>query len=274
MVFVNAAGRIVVPIVMITATLTMAHAAPVLVPHRAVYDLNLGDVSDRSGINRIVGRMVYEMNGSACDGYTVGFRFVTQVDTEEFSRLTDQQTTTYEDPELDTFRFVSRSYVDDKLDSETRGIAHSSGEGIEVALEEPEERSLDLARAKFPTAHMFELIGKARSGDSFYQSHIFDGSDGADEVMLTTSVIGDRQEPSKDDSEAAAAGPFAEDAFWPVTIAYFNETETGDELPEYQISFKLYDNGVTRDLAMDYGDFTLNGTLSELEVLDAPDCAR
>jgi hypothetical protein len=28
-------------------------------------------------------------------------------------------------------------------------------------------------------------------------------------------------------------------------------------LPEYQIAFKLYENGVTRDLLMDYGDFSL-----------------
>ena len=30
-------------------------------------------------------------------------------------------------------------------------------------------------------------------------------------------------------------------------------------MPEYRISFKLYENGLTRDLQMDYGDFVIRG---------------
>jgi hypothetical protein len=58
-------------------------------------------------------------------------------------------------------------------------------------------------------------------------------------------------------------------SYWPVTIAYFDPlSETGGEsLPEYRIGFKLYDNGITRDLTMDYGDFALSGTLANLEML-------
>ena len=43
----------------------------------------LDKASDRSGITGISGRMVYEFNGSACEGYTVKFRFVTQIDTRD-----------------------------------------------------------------------------------------------------------------------------------------------------------------------------------------------
>src|SRR5690606_34324818 len=99
-------------------------ASALLLPHRAVYDLALDDASDRSGITGIAGRMVYEFNGSACEGYTVTFRFVTQIDTTEASRLTDQQTTTYEDGSGENFTFVTRSFVDQSLDKELRGKAH------------------------------------------------------------------------------------------------------------------------------------------------------
>src|SRR5262245_7878934 len=74
-----------------------AFAAAPLVSHRAVYDLALDKASDRSGITGLQGRMVYEFNGSPCEGYTVNFRFVTRIDTDGNSRLTDQQTTTFED---------------------------------------------------------------------------------------------------------------------------------------------------------------------------------
>src|SRR5437868_15161863 len=76
-----------------------AFAVPALQAHRAVYDLTLKKADDRSGITGISGRMVYEFNGSACEGYTVKFRFVTQIVTAEGTKLTDQQTTTFEDAE-------------------------------------------------------------------------------------------------------------------------------------------------------------------------------
>ena len=91
-----------------TASGATAASANILVPHRAVYDLELKDASDRSGIAGMYGRMVYEFNGSACEGYTVSFRFVTQVDTGEEVRLTDQQTTTFEDGEGNTLALMSR----------------------------------------------------------------------------------------------------------------------------------------------------------------------
>ena len=60
-----------------------AFAAAPLIAHRAVYDLALDKASDRSGIIGLQGRMVYEFNGSPCEGYTVNFRFVTRIDTGE-----------------------------------------------------------------------------------------------------------------------------------------------------------------------------------------------
>ncbi len=39
-------------------------------PHRAVYELSLADSTAGSGVSGVSGRMVYELSGSACDGYT------------------------------------------------------------------------------------------------------------------------------------------------------------------------------------------------------------
>ncbi|TKB28715.1 MAG: DUF1849 family protein, partial [Mesorhizobium sp.] len=60
-----------------------AFAVPALQAHRAVYDISLDKASDRSGITGITGRMVYEFNGSPCEGYTVKFRLVTQIVTND-----------------------------------------------------------------------------------------------------------------------------------------------------------------------------------------------
>src|SRR3954471_21046686 len=78
------------------APVTADSAARLLVPHRAVYDLKLKDSSDRSGIAGMFGRMVYEFTGSACTGFTTNFRLVTKIETGEETRVSDQQTNTFE----------------------------------------------------------------------------------------------------------------------------------------------------------------------------------
>jgi hypothetical protein len=259
-------------VVAATSAQAASAAGAGLAAHRAVYDLSLKDASERSGISGMVGRMVYEFNGSPCEGYTVSFRFVTEIASGEDSRLTDQQTTTFEDIRKGTFRFVTRSFVDQKLDHEVRGSAEVKGDGLAVALEQPDKLALDIALARFPTEHMIELINKARNGERFYESRIYDGSDEGDKAMITTTILGDKQPVEKSDAEAKKAGELANDAYWPVSMSYFEESFEGDGLPVYSIAFKLYENGVTRDLTMDYGDFVLEGQLAQLDMYDPEPC--
>ena len=265
-------ARLVLPTLLILpAAASPSLAASALIPHRAVYDLALESASDRSGITGIKGRMVYEFNGSACDGYTVTFRFVTRIDTSETSRLTDQQTTTYEQGDGDSFNFVTRSFIDSALDQELKGTAELQGDMTQVSLEKPEARELTLDQTQFPTQHMIELIGKAEAGETFYETSVYDGSEDGDKVMTTTIVIGKEETPGTRDPELKAMEPLKEEMFWPVDIAYFDLNDVaGEGLPTYRISFKLHESGVTRDLVMDYGDFAMTGTLVDLAMFDAP----
>jgi len=58
---------------------------------------------------------------------------------------------------------------------------------------------------------------------------------------------------------------------WPVAISYF-EPKKADEQPVYVLSFDLYENGVSRSLKLDYGDFALGGEMIDLKLLPAKDC--
>ncbi|PWE55363.1 DUF1849 domain-containing protein [Metarhizobium album] len=247
-------------------------AAGSLIPHRAVYDLQLKDASERSGISGMYGRMVYEFLGSECAGYTTNFRFVTSIDTGEDTRLTDQQTTTFEDLKGGKFRFETKTFTDEQLDKQVSGAAEDEEDKLKVELNQPDKREVELADGRFPTAHMLDVIENARKGPTFFEARVFDGSDNGDKTLLTTTVVGKQDTPKADDADAAKAGEFAKSPFWPVTIAYFNDTSTGDSLPIYRMSFKLYENGITRDLTMDYGDFVLTGRLSKLELLGPGEC--
>lgn len=245
---------------------TAALAGSPLLPHRAVYDLTLERADEKSGINDVTGRMVYEFNGSACEGFTTNFRFVTRIDMEgQEQRVTDQQATTFEAGDGSRFRFVNKTFVDKELVKDVHGEAELKGKNTDVALTKPEKLNLQLLRSQFPTSHMVELITKAQQGETFYQSTIFDGSDDANKIMATTSVIGAGQVMPAD-AETKNIGALAKQPSWPVTVAYFDDEESDEGLPVYRINFKLYDNGVTRDLNMDYGDFAMKGTLVNLEM--------
>lgn len=247
-----------------------AFAVPMLQAHRAVYDLSLDKASDRSGITGITGRMVYEFNGSPCDGYTVNFRFVTQIATTETTKLTDQQTTTFEDAKGKTFSFVTKSFVDQQLDKEVKGTATKGDKGIEVDIDKPQKNVVELAATQFPTQHLVELIGKAEQGEKFYETSLFDASEDANKVMTTTVVVGKKAQADKSDPELPALAKLGADKYWPVDIAYFDlsNKDSGEEEPEYRISFKLHENGLTRDLMMDYGEFSMTGKLVNLSLFD------
>jgi hypothetical protein len=253
----------------LTAFALPAQAAALLAPHRAVYDLSLGEASEESGIIGIAGRMVYEFGGSACRGYTTKFRMVTQIETEDATRLSDMQTTSFEGGDGRSFDFASKNFLDQKLDKEVKGVASLGPTGTAVRLEKPEAKTLELERTQFPTQHLLELIDKARAKETFYQTTLFDGSEDADEVTTTTAVIGHRTPVAANDPERKAIDGLANDSYWPVEIAYFDLSEgNGEETPSYRISFKLHENGVTRDLTMDYGDFSVTGKLVDLELFD------
>jgi len=257
----------------VAQTSVSAHAgvAEGLVPHRAVYDIELDDASESSHIESMFGRMVYEFNGSPCEGYHVDFRFVSRLDTGVAVRVTDQQTKTFEDIEDNTFRFATKTFVNEKLDKEVIGDAKTEDRSTLVNLRVPEREDVSLGPSEFPTAQMITLIGKAKAGETFFQSYLFDGSDDGKEVMLTSNIVGSaRMDDSRD--EAEAIGSLISEPVWPVSVAYFDEEEQGDGVPIYRISFKLHENGVTRDLVMDYGEFSLKGTLTSLELFDTPNC--
>lgn len=247
-------------------------AALALVPHRAIYDLKLKDASERSGIEGMFGRMVYEFTGSACTGFSTNFRLVTKIDTGEETRLSDQQTTTFEDMSARQFHFETKSFTDEQLDRQVSGDASLAEKGVKVEITQPDGREIDLPASDFPTGHMLDVIKNAKQGRNFFEARVFDGSENGDQALLTTTVIGKPQTPQKDDADADKAGEFSQTPFWPVTIAYFNETTQGDPMPVYNMSFKLYENGITRDLTMDYGDFVLSGSLVKLEMLGKTDC--
>ena len=136
------------------ATAPVSKIAAGLQPHRAVYDMSLGESDENGTILGVAGRIVTEFTGSACEGFTTNFRFVSRIDDQEGgSRLTDLRTTSYEDATGETFQFVTQSYVDQKLSEESKGVATRDGDEVIVDLAKPAQKqtTFQMARSSRPS---------------------------------------------------------------------------------------------------------------------------
>ena len=248
-----------------------------LVPHRAIYEMSLDDARTASGITGIDGRMVFEFTGSECDGYSLNMRMVTQMtDSQGQTNLTDLRSSTWEQGDGQKFRFQSQQYLNDKLGDVTIGRAsrETPGAAVKVKISQPSRGELDLSdKVLFPTQHSLALIDAAQSGQSLLQAQLYDGSEKGQKVYETTAIIGKQIAPGADQAlePVAKEKGLAELVSWPVSIGYF-EPKTGDLTPSYQIDFRLYANGVSRELLIDYGDVSIHGTLTSLEYLKAEAC--
>jgi len=258
-----------------------APPAVFLAPHRAIYDLTLLKTTGSRGIGAVRGRILYDFSGNACEGYTLKFRQVSEIDSGETSdTLSDLRSTTWEDAAARKFSFNSQNLLNDRPTQAVDGHADRGVKAVTVTLAKPAVKKLTLPLdAVFPTDHMRRIIVAARAGKSILQFPVFDGSDNGQKLYNTLTVIGKPIAPgAKPPSDAAAKIPaLAKLTRWPVTISYFEsesekKQQTGEQTPVYSISFELYENGISRALTLDYADFSLAGKLTSLELKKVTPC--
>ena len=251
-----------------------------LAPHIAIYDLTLTSSRGKRALESVRGRIVYDFSGSACEGYALNFRQVTELDSGEGKvALSDLRTATWEEGEGKSFRFKSQNYMDRNQIGDVDGRADRGKASVAVKLNKPEDKKFDAGPVVFPTEHMRLLIEAAQAGKTLLEVAVFDGSESGEKIYQSLSVIGRRIEPEKKPQDAAAdKDSLAGLARWPVTISYFDKTEKkaedqpSEQTPIYAITFEMYENGISRALRLDYGDFVIDGKMSSLEVKQASAC--
>ena len=251
-----------------------------LAPHIAIYDLTLKSSRGKRALESVRGRIVYDFSGSSCEGYALQFRQVTELDSGEGKvALSDLRTATWEEGEGKSFLFKSQNYMDSKQIGDVDGRADRASSNVAVRLNKPEDKKFDAGKVVFPTEHMRLLIEAAHAGKSLLEVAVYDGSEQGEKIYQSLSVIGRRIEPDRKPEDAAAdKDALSGLARWPVTISYFDklekkaDAEPGEQTPIYAISFEMYENGISRALRLDYGDFVIDGKMSSLEVKPVKAC--
>ncbi|WP_245504063.1 cell envelope integrity EipB family protein [Lichenihabitans psoromatis] len=244
-----------------------------LAAHHAVYKLSLLKASGAKAPEAVDGLLSYDFTGSACDGYAMTLRQMTALQPQEGeSRVSEMQTASFEGGDSHDYRFRVATKGDSSGPGDINGTAHKSADGdVSVALQQPKPEKIDLASGVlFPTEHLKKVVATAKAGGKILTAAVFDGSDTGKKVFNTLTVIGTQTDVPPTE-KAAQIDALKTVHRWPVAISYFDASKT-DSAPDYVLSFDLYENGISRALRLDYGDFVLAGDLTDLKLMPDTPC--
>ncbi len=250
------------------ATVAAVAAQPQLAPHRAVYDLTLGQASAaRPRPRRAAASPSISPAPLARAGCDISRQITELQPAEGPPRLSDMRSATFEAGDGKDFRFRIETKLDNVQAEDIDGKAKKkTGASLSVDLARPKQSTLSLdGGALFPTEHLRHILAAALADERILEAKVFDGSGDGEKVFDTMSVIG-RPTNGVVTEKAAQIKELAGLKRWPVSISYF-EPGKRDEQPVYVLSFDLYENGISRALKLDYGDFALTGEMTELSLL-------
>jgi hypothetical protein len=276
-------------------------------PHRALYSMTLASAKPSSGVLGASGAMVYEW-GETCDGWTVQQRFrlrLIYADSDPVE-LTSSLVS-WESKDGLNYRFNERRLKNGDPDEELRGDAHLDGVGGAGKAEftKPQDKTFVLpAGTLFPTAHTILLIDRANKGETFISRNVFDGAT-LENASQISAVIGPLTPPpaAKHDNPKAEAvtangpasggkqsgdaksaemkpnqapadtlsNPLLDRPSWRVRLAFFSADANEDE-PDYELGMRLFENGVSTDMVLDYTDYVVSAKLDDIEPLPKPSC--
>ena len=241
-----------------------------IAPHRALYALSLGQVRSDSSLVDARGMMAYEW-GESCGGWTIEQRYRLKLD---YGERADEDLrssfVTWESKDGLRYRFNQTEAKNGKPRLDVRGAAilEGPGKGGVAVFSKPRAETLALPPGTlFPSAQTIVLINAARAGKRFLLRHVFDGAS-EEKAAEVSTVIGKKLVAP---AAAAEKSPLLDQPGWRVRLAFFS---AGSQAltPDYELGMDLLDNGVSRHLVIDYGDYTIRGKLLKIEPLSKPKC--
>jgi hypothetical protein len=234
-----------------------------MAPHRAAYRLDMA-AARNSGIASVRGAMVFDVN-DACEGWTTRQRMTMTVvdrDGQEVETVSDYAT--WEAKDNSRLRFSLTQSSQGAVSQRVAGEAELNAEGAgRVRYSEPAGEEQDLpAGTLLPMRHTVLSVEAARAGQRLLAAPLFDGTSEEGAQDTTTIIANWGGEPGK------TAFPLLQGiASGRMRIAFFERGAgtSGASQPEYEVGLRYYENGVADDLVMDFGDFSVRGTLLELQ---------
>ena len=236
--------------------------------HKAEYRLSLFDNSLETGIKDIKGKSNYILK-EECHGWNtiekilVSFKLKNDIETNLSSIWSTFETLSGKSYQFDmteningqeTNNFIGFSNISKNISN----AKYISDREYEVSLNQ---------KIEFPITHLKNLILAAQDNKKIYSSNLFLGSELSDSYKIVTAIIGRK----KANEKYTFSNDLFQRFYWPVNLAYYNPGKELDK-PEYTISAQLQQNGVIIRYVIDYGEFSINSELNDLNRININKC--
>ena len=275
-----------------------------IVPYAIRYEITLVRAAERSGMLMAAGLLESRLEGSACEGWSstsgMKVRFVFR---REAMRETESRVASWESDDGNRFYSRIERYLNG-LPVETVRVhveREKRARPFRLEMTAPEKRTGRLPpETLFPTAALKKLLAAARSGKRQLSLLLYEGDEEA-APQHVVALVGKRNAPlmpasdngEDNEKEAAPSRKGRGDlvklgrlAYWPVSLAYYGAIERKDGsratdrereaagfgLPEYEVHFRLYENGVTGEALLIYPDYVLRAVPTRLNLLPVAGC--
>lgn len=247
-----------------------AAALELLAPHQATYRMSLAPGSTTMDIAAADGVMVYRASRE-CAGWAVENHTIIRYAHTDGTSVQDKWTfLSWEGDDGLSYRFRVLHEANEETDriEGTASLETAGGPGM-ATYTAPEDLEVDLpAGTLFPTEHLRRLLQAARAGEKMFTRVVFDGTSEDNPYLINVVIAPVRDRASPPLAEAAGAPPAA--AFW--TRGAFFPYYGDAELPEFEMTIQLRDDGIAELMDQTFGDLSLRGKLMKVEMLGAPDC--
>ena len=239
-----------------------------LASHKAIYDIRMKSAGTGSQVLDVRGKMLFTFKKS-CDGWISNHKFALDYEYTGTSPVQiESKFTSFEKFDGTLLNFSSSRMANGEQDQELRGLAKTNINKATYSI--PENLSFDLSKTTlFPAMHTVKLIEAAEQGKKIVNATVFDGSDDQGPVEIN-AVIGKKFMGEPDDK---LNQKLTSRSGWSMRLAVFpNAKDDNQTTSDYEMTMTLQENGIIRDMLIDYHNFSVTQKLVALEPIIDDTC--
>lgn len=258
-------GALIAPLALTSCAGVPTGAHADLVPHQAIYKMELSDSSPTSRFNGLRGAAVSQIERT-CEGWVVSEQVVMTMLTVAGGAIEREMSfKARESFDGQVYFFESNAKTNGQPEQYSGSARRADGADVEAEFVTPKPFEMPLPKGTLFYVGLTEwLIDLAKSGERTGQTFSFDGTDdeGAQKVsafILADSVGGEGLNGDPELLNVKA---------WKVRLAFFEADEQIAE-PDFEIALRLLENGIVTHFELIFDDLTVDQTLED--VLPAKD---
>lgn len=240
-------------------------AAMDFAPHEAIYDISLTKALPSSGLSDLQGSFAFEWTGDEAGWSTAQTYNLTYIYDEGPPMLIRSEFSNWESLDGSLYVFDAKRHRDGELFEDITGQATRDENGhLDVRYKNPEDIRFEMTEDNmFSNMHTEAIIATAEQGRKFMATTLFDGSD-VDGPIDVSVFITPSTEKVKFANKAIDASLLTGPS-WSVRYAFFPRGQNNNEFAsDYEMTMRLYKNGVVDEMLIDYSDFSMRLALKSL----------